>query len=85
MTTKKLSEIGREMWAEQREFDWKLVVSFLDEKIADSDVPFYVYTPADRRDLVKASINAWESFKWHRGFKDGKLPTFEEFCEEQGI
>jgi hypothetical protein len=48
--------------------------------------PFHiVYTPAERRELVKAAINGWESFKWHRGFADGKLPTFEEFCEEQGL
>jgi hypothetical protein len=42
-------------------------------------------TPTERRELVKAAINGWESFKWHRGFADGKLPTFEEFCEEHGL
>jgi len=47
--------------------------------------PYWTFSKEERRELVKAAINGWESFKLHVGFADGRLPTFEELCEEQGI
>jgi hypothetical protein len=76
---KKLSEIGKEHESAYR------VMVHGEGIIEDDTIISIVLTPAERRELVKAAINGWESFKWHRGFADGKLPTFEEFCEEQGL
>lgn len=79
---KKLSEIGRTMWAEQKDYDEKLVVSFLDEKIDDTDITFHIYSDAERRELVTEAIKRWEAYKWH---KLGGAKELEEFLKEQGL
>jgi hypothetical protein len=43
------------------------------------------FSPEERREYTKATINGWEAFKWNVGFADGRLPTFEEFCESEGL
>ena len=76
---KKLSEIG--LCFEGGLHQW-------DDCVKEPNIssePVFIYTAEERRELVRGSINGWESFKLHVGFADGRLPTFEELCEEQGI
>jgi hypothetical protein len=79
--TKRLSEIGREMWTEPNDFN-RVVAVFQHEKLDDVDVPFVILSHEERRELVREVINRWErSANW------ATIPqsAIEEFMEEQGL
>jgi len=43
------------------------------------------FTPDELRELVRMSINKWEAFKYSVMLADGRIPTFGELCEDEGL
>ncbi len=74
---KKLSEIGTEVWPYLDTIE-KPKCYMLDEPAADGHQMEILMSPAERRELLKLTLEIWSC-------RSNFGQTFEEFLEEQGL
>jgi hypothetical protein len=73
MTTKRLSEIGN-VW------EWNQ-----DPRFPTMEPVQFIYTPEERRELVREVVRRWCSYEWQLSTINGQIAWIEEFIKEQGL
>lgn len=79
---KKLNEIGTEVWP-YLDTTQKPKCYMLDEPAADGHTVEFLLSIDERRELVRAIIEAWNKVLF--GDRNATIPSIDEFIKEQGL